>query len=425
MTERKRISYRKNDGSTGQRKPPGKRNRKRLTESNVLNLPVKARRQYIVWDQGTDAARGLHVLVSPAGAKTYRSTFYFPGSAKPHSRKLGRVGEMSLAEARALCRADRAAARNSEDPRANNPARSDSFKSCVEAYIADEQISNKKNETALEVQRMVLKACQHWHGRPIATIRPLELQSLLRGIRDDGDGINKPRPYLANKVHSQLKSLFKWCANPGVGLLTVSPMTSIARPWNGAKSRERVFSDDELKRLWHCPVDSNASAYLKMLILTGKRRGKSDKRGLASMRWGQINDAWQWTPIAGVKNKRQHPLPLPKLAQRVLIGIKPKHAQPDDLVFAPINWRFSEQVKQLSGIDDFFVHAIRHTVETKLAELKVPEHIRDRLLDHAPSRGAGAGYDHFEYLDEKRAAMEQWADHIEGLVAPQGVKALR
>ncbi len=44
-------------------------NRKALTEDNVLKLRVK-RAQYRVWDAGTDAARGLGVLVSPAGAKT-------------------------------------------------------------------------------------------------------------------------------------------------------------------------------------------------------------------------------------------------------------------------------------------------------------------------------------------------------------------
>jgi integrase len=82
-------------------------------------------------------------------------------------------------------------------------------------------------------------------------------------------------------------------------------------------------------------------------------------------------------------------------------------------------------VQELSGIVDFFPHAIRHTVETRLAELRVPPHVRDLLLDHAPARGSGAGYDHHHYREEMLEAMELWADHIEGLVAPEGVKVLR
>jgi integrase len=124
---------------------------------------------------------------------------------------------------------------------------------------------------------------------------------------------------------------------------------------------------------------------------------------------------------------------LPKLAQRILVGQKPKDAKPDDYVFPSpskkgimlVNARFQGRVQKLTGIEDFFPHAIRHTVETKLAELRVPTHLRDLLLDHAPTRGSGKGYDHWEYQDEKREAMELWADHVEHLVVPVGMKVLR
>jgi hypothetical protein len=68
------------------------------------------------------------------------------------------------------------------------------------------------------------------------------------------------------------------------------------------------------------------------------------------MRWGEITEAWHWLPPPGKKNKRMHALPLPKQAQRVLIGLKRKVAQPDDLVFPDISWQFQHRVKTLSGI---------------------------------------------------------------------------
>jgi integrase len=104
------------------------------------------------------------------------------------------------------------------------------------------------------------------------------------------------------------------------------------------------------------------------------------------MRWGEITEVWDWQ-----KNKRMHALPLPKLAQRVLIGLKRKDAQPDDLVFADISWQFQHRVKTLSGIADFMPHAIRHTVATKLAEPKVKPYVRDLLLDHATCAHAREG----------------------------------
>src|SRR6516225_4281617 len=83
-----------------QRKPA---NRKQLTVDKIRKLVPKKDKQYLVWDSGTDGQRGLCVLVSPKGAKSFRCCFYFDGSWKPHFMHLGRVDEgMTLEEAREL-----------------------------------------------------------------------------------------------------------------------------------------------------------------------------------------------------------------------------------------------------------------------------------------------------------------------------------
>jgi hypothetical protein len=83
-----------------QRKTPSEPNRKHFTDDNVLKLRPNKGRQYLVWDAGTGAARGLAILVSPTGTASYRSVFYFKGSPKPHWMNLGRVGEMTLESVR-------------------------------------------------------------------------------------------------------------------------------------------------------------------------------------------------------------------------------------------------------------------------------------------------------------------------------------
>jgi integrase len=77
------------------------------------------------------------------------------------------------------------------------------------------------------------------------------------------------------------------------------------------------------------------------------------------------------------------------------------------------------RVRQASGIDDFYPHALRHTVETKLAALGVLPHIRDLLLDHQPQLGSGAVYDHHSYEKEMREAIEKWAAYVANLVQPK------
>ena len=100
-----------------------------LTDAAVAALRPK-RKQYLVWDawtkdrqRGADPARGLCVLVSPQGTKSFRVAFYFPGSAQPVYKHLGRVHEdvTSVEEARKMARAARASARKGEDPRAGDP----------------------------------------------------------------------------------------------------------------------------------------------------------------------------------------------------------------------------------------------------------------------------------------------------------------
>jgi integrase len=158
--------------------------------------------------------------------------------------------------------------------------------------------------------------------------------------------------------------------------------------------------------------------------LTGKRR--SD---LASMRWEQIESDWFWdAPASKSKNKRLHGVPLPDLAQRVL---HPR--QSEGLVFEGVNLdRLQDEVRKQSGIKDFIWHGLRHLAETKCAELRdgnerplIPPHVRDLLFDHSTKRGSGKGYDHHDYKPEMRAAMEAWADHVEGLVSAKGVALLR
>jgi integrase len=347
--------------------------------------------------------------------------FYFPGSSKPHSMNLGRVGEMTLAEARERATAARKRAREGIDPKGDDVTKSADFKSAVEDYVRHWQIGKRKNATADECQRILLKACADWHQRPVATIRAQEIDALLCSIRDgDGNG-SKPRPYLANKVHGLLRTFFAWCAKPAIGKLKTSPMVGLDKPFDGEKPRERSFNDAEIKAIWRAAnkIGGVEGRFLQALLLTGKRKG-----ALSRMKWEHINAAWFWEPPAAesTKNKRLLPVPLSTLTQSVM-----GKRQAQGYVFpGPVEQtHYSDdgvlhrKVRRESKIADFFPHALRHTAETKLAELRVPPHIRDLLFDHQPMRGSGARYDHHEYGAEMREAIEKWSAYVANLVQPR------
>jgi integrase len=412
-------------------------NHRVLTEENVLTLPLR-RRQYVTWDRGRGRGSepcqiGLSVLVSPGGSRTFRSTFYFFPDPRAHTRKLGRVGEVSLMEARAQCARDRVDARNGIDPR-NRVNSSDKYLDVVNDYIAREQVGKRRNATHAEAKRQLVVYFTEWHQRPIATIRPQEIHAALEKIRDGSnvDGtIQKARPYLANALYARLRTLFHWSAKPSVGKLATSPMVGIDKPWNGAKPRDREWfkgaaGDAAIKLLWSAAdkLDAIEGAYLKILLLTGKR-----KSALAAMRWEEIDEGWFWNaPRSERRNKRLHAIPLPSLAQRILHPRKPAGLvfPGDDSGHILVTGdSLQNRIIKAAGFEDFFLHGTRHIAETKLAELGIPGHVRDVLFDHAPSRGTGAAYDHHGYRGEMLAALETWAGHIERLVSPVGATMLR
>ena len=53
-----------------------------------------------------------------------------------------------------------------------------------------------------------------------------------------------------------------------------------------------------------------------------------------------------------------------------------------------------------------------------MAQLNVPPHVVDKVLNHVSGtiRGVAAVYNRFEYLKERRAALEAWGRYVDKLV---------
>lgn len=327
--------------------------------------------------------------------------------------------------------------------------RADTYGKAVEDFIKLFHRGKKENKTWPESKRLLLwpeggkpprrdtqiDVDNHlWKGRPVSEITDVEIARLLQKIVAAGHG------YAANRVYAAMNTFFKWCVTvEGGKRIASSPMKDISRPYDKEKSRNRVLDEKELEALWGAAdlLERNPGAFLKILMLTGKRRG-----AVLAMRWDEISDDWVWTPSPDKQSrtKKTFKTPLPPLAQQVVKGLSPIKNNP--YVFASARTDgghidagtpLQRKVRKETGIDDFLFHAVRHTVETKLAEgweidgtvYRVPPHIRDLVLDHVPLRGSGAGYDHYEYADEIREALSNWGDRLEAIAMPEGVRALR
>jgi hypothetical protein len=56
-----------------------------------------------------------------------------------------------------------------------------------------------------------------------------------------------------------------------------------------------------------------------------------------------------------------------------------------------------------------------------MARLNIAPHVVDKVLNHSGGtiRGVAAVYNRFEYLEERRAALEAWARYVGNLVLPR------
>jgi len=427
-----------------------------LTKNHVVGAQPPRTGQKFLWDAEVP---GLALRITAGGARAFIFQYRFDdpadtgrksssyrytiGPAKTTPRGDG----WTLAEARKeVARWRKLIDRGETHPLAQRRGRreavhaareAETFKEAFAEYIEHEAKGRKANATADDVKRRVEKHCASWLNLPVAEVSATEIGKLLRKLRD-GDKEKKvePKPYAANRLHSYLAAFFRWCAKPDVKKIPASPMIGMDKPWDGEEVRDRVFNDKELKAIWKAAdeIGDTAGAFVKTLLLLGKR-----KTLWAAAKWTEIDDDWTWAPPVDrrrqKKTKRRHGVPLPKLAQRVLAPLKPKDddEKRSEYVFLGRyegthlypGGDLADDVRKLSGVDDFFFHALRHTLETRAAELGIEPHIRDLILDHAPARGAGKGYDHWHYRPQMLAALETWAAHVEKVVSPKGVAVLR
>jgi integrase len=115
-------------------------------------------------------------------------------------------------------------------------------------------------------------------------------------------------------------------------------------------------------------------------------------------------------------------VPLPPLARGILADF-----EGEDLLFStngvrPVSgWsRLKSRLdKTLKFSPPWRLHDLRRTFVTGLAELGVRPDVIELAVNHVSGRRGGiAGvYNRSELLPERRAALELWASHVEGLVS--------
>jgi integrase len=226
-----------------------------------------------------------------------------------------------------------------------------------------------------------------------------------------------------NRVRSQLLAAFNWAVEREK--TDVNPAAGIKRRKIEAR-RSRVLSDDELQAIWRAAsgLSDPSGSLVKSWALSAQRR--DEVRCLPRPEIDENRAVWL-LPAARNKSKRDHLIPLaPALV--VLLGNLPRLGIPVFTVDGTKPYGGQKRLKEIldreSGVKDWTFHDFRRTAASGMASLGVPQDIIDRVLNHAKSTLAGT-YNVYEYLDEKRRALEAWAEHVAFVIGDRSEPAVK
>jgi integrase len=303
----------------------------------------------------------------------------------------------------------------------------DTFANALTQYL-DRAQRNMGGTTFAEVKRTLQREfLPAWRARPIASITRGDVNRIIDGIAGRGAEIQ------ANRSLAYLRACFNWLVERG--RLGGSPLTGM-KPPTREQARDRFLNDDELRWLWRAceAVGWPFGPLVRLLILTAQRRDE-----VAALERSEIDlDKRIWTmPREKAKNNRAHDVQLSLAAVKVLDSVP---AVGPRFVFtctgstpvsgfsrakrridaAMLAAKRSELGEKTDPIPHWTLHDLRRTAATGMAQLNFPPHVVDKVLNHVSGtiRGVAAVYNRFEYLDERRAALEAWGRYIENLASP-------
>jgi integrase len=221
----------------------------------------------------------------------------------------------------------------------------------------------------------------------------------------------------ANRVRAALSGFFAWCIREGLIDHNVVIGTNI----QVERSRERVLSDTELRRIWNAlGSDDDYSRIVKVLMLTGQRANE-----IGALRWPEIVGDKIQLPPARTKNNRGHIIPITAAVRAILDDCQ----RIGDAVFGRSQgfrgwaWgkeRLDQRIKTAGGeLEHWTHHDLRRSMATRMAELGIaPPHIIEAILNHSGHKtGVHGIYNRATYEPQKRIALQKWADHVEMLVS--------
>jgi hypothetical protein len=181
-------------------------------------------------------------------------------------KSIGRHGALTPDTARNEARRLLGIVASGFDPHAKLLA-GEGFAAAIDRYLERRRPSFKPSSFT-QIERYLRDHAAPLHRLRLDQIDRRKVAALLGEIETSSG------PVARNRVRSSLSAFFNWCVSEG--LLEAIPVTGTAKA-NENGSRERVLTQEELRKLWRNLGDDRFADIVRLLLLTGQRRNEIGK----------------------------------------------------------------------------------------------------------------------------------------------------
>ena len=360
---------------------------------------------------GDMACKGLSLKITKMGVKSFSYTFRL--GSRTGRVTLGQYPDIGLADARAKVELLRKHVAEGTDPRQvkieEKSHRERTVSKMVSKFIDEYAKPNNKSWRQAE-SNLRLHLVSALGSKPVSAVKRGDIRAILVQLINEGKGPS------ANRAFAHMRKFFSWLVEGDY--LKNSPADHITKPYKERK-RERVLSDQEIKAIWDASkvLSRPYRAWLQLSLLCGQREMET-----ACIKRSKIEEGLWFLTSNETKNRRENVLPLSRQAiliiEELMAGEGEHLLSSGRIGDAPLNG-FSKAKVQLdkhSGVGDWRLHDLRRSVATNLSKLGYDRFKIKLVLNHKDT-GVTEVYDRYTYLEEKREALQKWADRLDEIVS--------
>lgn len=355
---------------------------------------------------------GLHLWISSSGAKSWRWSYRVNG--KPQTMSFGPYPDVSLQQARARRDEEKAKLRTGEDPMAVRRAerKGITLREASNTYwqgrrdITDDYRTNALHGIERHLSPLL-------GDRNIGTITRADLLTALNAM--DAAGLGS----YVRKVRMWVSQVFEWAVEQRFASINpaalIRPEKAFSKTTTAHFAAVELGEVPELLRRLSLEGRLQSVLALRMLAYTWTRTVE-----LRMMEWSEISaDLWR-VPGAKMKRKKDLLVPLPRQALALLAELKPR-CRGSRYVF-PAEHRIDRPMSENTVLYLLYRmgykgrmtgHGWRTVASTWANENGFKADAIERQLSHTPEDKVRAAYNRAEYMPDRRAMLQAWADWLD------------